>query len=155
MPRTTQAQEIEQRKTLVEWIIEIMAIFWSVWWGFYMQEVLQKAHGDINIPIRFVNPPFVLKPSADFLLSVNALVVSAFAVTFVLWLWSVHKTAYRHFLVRSFVRASAPLGFVILIMLSSISLMGNALSIPSSFMNYGMLLTLLWPLVVLVTIWKV
>lgn len=154
MARTTREMAIEQRKTLVEWIVAITTIFWSVWWGFYMQEILPKMHGYVSIPIPFVNPPLVWNLSADFLLTVNALVVSIFAATFVWWLWSVHRTAYRHFMLRTFLRASAPLSFSMMFLLASIGLIGNALGVSLSFMNYGIILTLLWPLVILATIWR-
>lgn len=154
MARTTREQEVEQRRTVVEWIIAITTIFWSVWWGFYMQEILSKSSSYVRIPIEYVDPPFTFRLSLDFLLAMNALVVLVFSVTFVRWLWSVQKTAYRHFLVRRLVRASAPLCFSIMILIAGVSLIGSALGISSHLMSYGIILTLLWPAAVLIAVWS-
>jgi hypothetical protein len=155
MARTTQEANIERRKTLVEWIIAITTIFWSVWWGFYMQALLPNADSDIDIPIKVFLPSFTIKLPGALVLVCSAVVVSVFAIVFVLWLWEVHKTAYQRFLLRSFVRSSAPLAFSLLTLLGGILLIGNAVGVSPSLMNYGALLTLFWPPVVLVTIWKV
>lgn len=155
MARTTQEANIERRKTLVEWIIAITTIFWSVWWGFYMQALLPKADSDIYIPVKVFSPSFSIKLPGSLVLVFSTVVVSVFAIVFVLWLWAVHKTAYNHFFLRSFIRSSAPLAFSVLTLLGGILLIGNAVGVSPSLMNYGALLTLFWPPVVLFTIWRV
>lgn len=154
MARTTKEVTAEQRRTLIEWVIAISTIFWSVWWGFYMQGLIPVIDQEIAFPLPFISPPIVLKIPGSFLLAGNALIISVFAVTYVHWLWAVHKTSYNRFLVRSLVRASAPLALAMLWLLADILSTGTIVNISPSLMNYGLLLTLLWPGVVLMTIWR-
>lgn len=113
-----------------------------------------KSKDDLIAVIPYVRPEKWLEMPKVHYLVFNVFVVSFFAYAYVHWLWDAQKTAYTTFLVRSLLRSSLPLGFSILLLLSSISFVGFSYQVPDALMYYGLLLTIIWPVAVLFTLWK-
>jgi len=154
MPRTTHGALAERRVNLADWVTAILSIFWSVWWGFFMNRILENPSSNIRFQIPLLDPPVYIDLPKLLYLVINVVVIAYFAVSYVHWLWNAQRTAYHSFLVSDLLSSSAPLGIAIISMLSSIGFVSYVYKFPYALFLYGVLLTTVWPLAVLVTLWK-
>jgi len=138
MPTTTNEAQAERRINIADWITVVFGIFWSVWWGFFINKVIE-------------NEPSGLMKNLYLLFSV--IITCCFSVAYVHWLWNVQKTAYKKFLVSLLIRYSVPLFFLMLLFMGAVGIARIIFSIPSPLILYGTVLTFIWPIVVLITLW--
>jgi hypothetical protein len=138
MPTTTIEAQAERRTNVADWITAVFGIFWSVWWGFFINRVLEDNPSD------WIKNIYIL---------MSVLITCSFSVVYVRWLWNIQKIAYKMFLLSSFIGFSAPLLFLIAFFLSAIGIAGILFSIPSPLILYGAVLTIIWPIVVVITLW--
>ncbi len=142
-----------RRTNLADWITAILSIFWSVWWGFFFGKVIEYKNSVI-IPVPYLNPPYSLEIPLITLVIINLVICGYFASSYVHWLWNAQKVAYRSFLVKDLINGSIHLWISIILLLSSVTMMGWAIGIPDPMLFYGLILTIIWPLIVLMTIWR-
>lgn len=153
MSITLDSAHAERRRNLAEWVTGILGIFWSVWWGFFINEILTEPNLSFNIPLRFVVPNSYITITKDAYLLLSALVVSYFAFTYAHWLWNAQKAAYQRVLLREFVVNAKLLFLSSLILIASIGLPIANPRISETLLGYGIVLLILWPIFVVITIW--
>lgn len=154
MPTTTKEAQAERRVNIADWITAIFGIFWSVWWGFFINRVLDtKAEINISFSILSFQSVWDVDSIKQLYLVISALITCSFSIAYVHWLWNAQKTAYKTFLVASLVRFSAPLIFLMALFLAAIGMAAIFFGISSSLILYGVILTIFWPVVVLITLW--
>jgi hypothetical protein len=154
MPATTKEAQAERRTNIADWITAVFGIFWSVWWGFFINRVLDTKM-EINIPFSFFSyrSTWDTESFKNLYLVFSVMITCAFSIAYVHWLWNAQKTAYKIFLVSSLVRFSAPLIFWMALFLTAVGMAAIFFSVPLSLILYGAILTFLWPVVVLITLW--
>ena len=148
MPSTTKEAQAERRVNIADWITAIFGIFWSVWWGFFINRVLDtKAELNISFSILSFQSVWDVDSIKQLYLVISALITCSIVY------FNAQKTAYKTFLVASLVRFSAPLIFLMALFLAAIGVAAIFFGIPSSLILYGVILTIFWPVVVLITLW--
>lgn len=140
-----------RRTNLADWITAILSIFWSVWWGFFFGKVIEHKE-NVMIPIPYLNPPYSFDLPLIFLVIINLVICGYFASSYVHWLWNAQKVAYRSFLFKDFINGSIHLLISMTLLLGSIGIMGLAVNAPDLMLNYGLFLTVFWPIIVFMTI---
>src|SRR5262249_19372560 len=139
---------------IADWLTAMLGIFWSVWWGFFMNTVLNQAKAPYQFHVPFLIPATTIPIERSLYLTVNATVISFFAVVYVRWLWDIQRFAYHRVKLREAVDTSIWLVLAIFFLLSSVGFGGNAFNISPDLIQYGATLTLLWPFLILFAIWK-
>lgn len=131
----------ERNKTLIGWAAAVFAVFWGIWWGFLVNELLGKPSLVLGVIAgRSVDTHQVLVLSAFY--------VGLFTVSFVAWLWDIRLSVRRSFLRRALECLGVWLGF-----LGLVFLFVKVHGLPDVHIWYGTALTALWfvvPLLVVV-----
>ncbi len=140
----------ENRITLADWVTTVFSIFWSVWWGFFMNAIFNDKSKQIII---YINSNLVLNIHREFYLLINVLWICLFCFFYVRWLWSVHRTAISVTFIRDFLIYFLPLSCSTAGMLSSVVMMYYANIISPYIITYGVLITLSWYLIVIISLW--
>ena len=146
--------QLEMRRTLTDWVVGVFGILWSVWWGFFINKVIDAniAATQFNIPLL---PSVIVSVPKWFFLTITAITLSVFAIVFVQWLWRIHETAYSGILLSEFLQVTKWLALMLFFLVSGYWATGTGYLVPSNLVWYGSVLTPLWPLTVLFTIWRV
>lgn len=140
----------ENRTLIADWTTVVFAIFWSVWWGLFIDKVLDL--NGISIPIGS-SKDHIYIPIIWYLLY-NALVVSVYTVTYVRWLIKAQKTASTSVSFRDFAGFSVSYVIVLAVVVNSIMLvLYSSTEVPYTLLNYGILLTVAWPIVMFIILW--
>lgn len=140
--------DIKRRVTVAEWVTAVYSIFWSVWWGFFIDGIVNAP----GISFQLYSEENGIN-SVGISLGALTVVVSLFAVFYVRWLWKMHKTTPVVLTIEKFFLDSLYYGFITVILLAAIIFWGIVLTISPLLIFYGVLLTLVWPFVVLFTLW--
>ena len=125
----------ERNKLIVDWSTGILAVFWSVWWAYFADKVLQNKN-----PLQLTTGLAVSMEIAAF---VMAAYVAFFAHEYVRWMWLARKLNYQMQL-RSFFRIMSRFVLVLVGFLGASVYLCTYLSLSSAYAIYGVSLTLGW-----------
>jgi len=143
VPDTMQIRRRERRedrnRQLVEWTLGIIGIFWGVWWGFFVNEILASKQVMV-VFFRF------LPVSKAFFLVVSALYVGFLVFTLVHWMWSLRSFS-RLTRMWTFLRGVRATAFVLGGFIAAIYVISDAFNLGAGQAAYGAALSLLWPTV--------
>ena len=143
MANASQARRRQRRedrnRQLVEWTLGIIGIFWGVWWGFFVNEILSSKK---TVAAFF---GFLLVSKALFLV-VSALYVGLLVYTLVHWMWSLRSFS-RLTRIWTFLTSVRDTVFVLGGFIAAIYVVSDAFDLGTAQAVYGMVLSFLWPLV--------
>lgn len=146
--------QIDKQRNLTDWVTGIFGIFWSVWWGFFVNEILKSSVEKAAATLPNISPPFSIQTTKLSFLIVSSVTLAVFASVFVRWLWEIHGTVFYGILLSKFWDLSNKLGLVVLFLFFGIVSAGIGFRVPGELIWYGSLLTFLWPITVLITVWQ-
>lgn len=86
-------------------------------------------------------------------LLLNTFAISFFAFAYTRWLWDIQKEAYGAVKLNKFVGYSSLLVLAIVIVFFGLGLAHVVFKTPVDLTAYGVLLTVMWPFVVVATVW--
>src|SRR3989304_7515347 len=125
---------LERNKSLIDWTTSIFSIFWGVWWGIFLNSLLQE-------PIQATNPYSLLDTNK--LLVISSLATALFVYYYVKWLWeikSVYSRTYTRTAKRKFLYA-----FLLWISFACLAWgLAYIHNLSIGIVQYGISLTSLW-----------
>ena len=138
----------DKAANLCDWSTSLFTVFWGIWWAYVVDAFvdMQPTYSLFATPAAR-DSWFLLKQAV---LASNAGWIAIFVVVYVKWLWALRKAAKRQKIERCF-SSTAILLFVLFLLLSWCWIIFTFIGAAPSILLYGSLLTLLWPLIVLVT----
>jgi hypothetical protein len=134
---------VERNVVIIEWTFGVFTIFWGVWWGFFIDKVVQtKAYpGEIfDIPVNL--------PS---LLFVSAVLVALFTFYTVEWMWAIRSISARSPARRVLSQLKMPAILVGALCVVTWK-MGTDCGIEPALMIYGWTLSALWFVVIVLMV---
>jgi len=137
MPRRQRRED--RNRQLVEWTLGVVGIFWGVWWGFFVNEILAS---DKAIAIFF---GFLSCPKAFFLVA-SAFYVGYLVFTLVRWMWSLRSLSALT-PTGIFLNKLGPLVFPLGGFMGAIYVVSDAFGLGMEQAAYGIALSLMWPTV--------
>lgn len=127
---------LERNKSLIDWTTSIFSIFWGVWWGIFINSLLQD-------PIHATNSYSLLDTNK--LLVISSFVTALFVYFYVRWLREI-KSLYS----RTFTRTTKQKFFYAFLLWISFACLALALAyihdLSIGIVQYGIVLTSLWML---------
>jgi len=138
--QTPRRQRREDRnRQLAEWTLGIIGIFWGVWWGFFVNEILAS---DRATAVFFG----LLSASKTFFLVVSALYVGFLVFTLVRWMWAL-RTLSRLTRFWSLLMDLRRPAFVLGGFIAAVYVVSDTFGLGMDQATYGAVLSLLWPTV--------
>ncbi|NMC57961.1 MAG: hypothetical protein GYA51_00990 [Candidatus Methanofastidiosa archaeon] len=127
-------EKIERNKTIIEWSSNIFGIFWGVWWGMYIDNVMISEIESNNFPITL---------NKVIIMGVLALSIVIFTHSYVEWMWKIRilSRSTTNETTRKYLKFPIIALIVISILLTSLSI---RFKIETSLLIYGLLLTGFW-----------
>jgi len=145
--RIRKNKRAERNLHLIEWTAGILGVFWGVWWGFFMQNVLESQDtATLDFSISALGNSFhgtATLQKTQFLL-ISVVTIAFYVHYFVRWLWAIHALKRRNVRRRLF-----PVLLVMTGLCSAIHITARAFSVDNASAVYGIALTWLWPVVIL------
>jgi len=127
-------ERVERNKTVIEWSSNLFGIFWGVWWGMYVENIIRSTTSEVDVFIMVNKIVIVI---------ILALGIFIFTHTYVNWMWQIRilTSTTTNETTRKYIKFP----IITQIVLSGLLIaLGVSFHIDASLLVFGLFLSGLW-----------